>query len=87
MVEVEQIFKCIRVLVPGGEMKTGHAVIATEKALFDESQQRRMIAQRMRHIMRLREGRNCQKGHPETELIEAGAKRRIAARGWVEHRT
>ena len=55
-------------------------ILVRQESLLDERQQRRVIADGVRHVMRLGEWRHRDERHPEAELIEVGTARRIGAR-------
>src|ERR1035437_1202127 len=81
MIEVEHVLQPSGVLIAQRQMRT-----VGEEALFDEGQHRGVIADHVRDVMRLREGRDHDERNPEAELIEIGALRRVWRGFWSECR-
>src|SRR5262249_58931536 len=89
-VEVEHVLQRGRVLVTRGQVRARPSLAGeAEEALFDEGEQRGVIAHGVRHVARLGERRHRDERHAEAELIEVRATCWVRARSrepWTDRR-
>ena len=80
MIEVKQMLQRMRKLIAVCEVKA--FVVNRQESALDKRQQRRVIADPMRHVIRFRERGNSNKRKTGAQLIEIGTLWRIRA-GWI----